>query len=418
MTASVTEAPTEDVAYLLSPRAVRAAALRALAAAEAGTLAHFSIDWGKWDAIVDRVLALVKSYPAPQAIPPHSRMRHFAAGGEHFGSIRLAALDRMMAKFPPREALRARFDLIVPSVLLDAGAGAAWSYHEAGTNLILRRSEGLAIASMHMFSAGGFSHAPGTAPLRADADRLAVLPEADVAEHFQVAPENPLVGLAGRTALMQRLGEVVGRDGSMQAAAACAGEGVRIGHLADLLVDEATNGQLPAERVLARVLAVLGPIWPGRLSRGNVNLGDTWSHPTLGLVPFHKLSQWLTYSLLEPLALAGVTVTDLDALTGLAEYRNGGLFLDGGVLALRDENDRQARHQVGDPLVVEWRALTVALLDRVAADLRARLRLDAAAFPLAKVLEAGTWRAGREIAASLREDASPPLQIISDGTVF
>ena len=53
-------------------------------------------------------------------------------------------------------------------------------------------------------------------------------------------------------------------------------------------------------------------------------------------MPFHKLSQWLTYSLLEPFEWAGVTVTGLDALTGLPEYRNGGLLLDTGVLRLRD----------------------------------------------------------------------------------
>jgi hypothetical protein len=53
-------------------------------------------------------------------------------------------------------------------------------------------------------------------------------------------------------------------------------------------------------------------------------------------VPFHKLSQWLAYSLVEVFEEAGVPVHGLDELTGLPEYRNGGLFLDLGVLALRD----------------------------------------------------------------------------------
>jgi len=48
---------------------------------------------------------------------------------------------------------------------------------------------------------------------------------------------------------------------------------------------------------------------------------------TDGLVPIHKLSQWLSYSLVEPLMAAGIEVTDLDGLTGLAEYRNGGLLV-------------------------------------------------------------------------------------------
>ena len=62
-----------------------------------------------------------------------------------------------------------------------------------------------------------------------------------------------------------------------------------------------------------------------------------------GLVPLHKLSQWLAYSLIEPLQWAGIEVTDIDGLTGLAEYRNGGLFIDTGVLTLRDPSRRATR---------------------------------------------------------------------------
>ena len=81
-------------------------------------------------------------------------------------------------------------------------------------------------------------------------------------------------------------------------------------------------------------------------------------------MPLHKLSQWLAYSLIEPLQQAGITVTDIDGLTGLAEYRNGGLFVDTGVLALaRCRRRRHARTMSRSTLVVEWRALTVALLD-------------------------------------------------------
>src|SRR5919107_419727 len=49
-------------------------------------------------------------------------------------------------------------------------------------------------------------------------------------------------------------------------------------------------------------LVPLGPIWPGRIELGGIALGDTWRHrlaaakdATAGLVPFHKLSQWLSY---------------------------------------------------------------------------------------------------------------------------
>jgi hypothetical protein len=135
-------------------------------------------------------------------------------------------------------------------------------------------------------------------------------------------------------------------------------------------------------------------------------------------VPLHKLSQWLAYSLIEPLEAAGIAIVDIDGLTGLAEYRNGGLFVDGGVLVLRDPADAARAHPVDSPLVVGWRALTVALLDKLAPLVRERLGVSAEAFPLARVLEGGSWAAGRRLARERRADAGPPIAVISDGTVF
>ena len=134
-------------------------------------------------------------------------------------------------------------------------------------------------------------------------------------------------------------------------------------------------------------------------------------------MPFHKLSQWLSYSLLEPFEWAGVQVTGLEQLTGLPEYRNGGLLLDAGLLQLKDPAWAAQAWQPADQLIVEWRALTVALLDELAPLVRAELGLTEAQMPLACVLEGGTWAAGRAMAQRLRAGA-PPLNIVSDGTVF
>ena len=186
-----------------------------------------------------------------------------------------------------------------------------------------------------------------------------------------------------------------------------------------------TTYSFQPHRFLTELLQQLGPIWPSRLTLGGIALGDCWKHPVLttvdatsGLMPLHKLSQWLAYSLIEPLQTAGIRVTDIDDLTGLAEYRNGGLFVDIGVLAFRDAEVAQQEHEVASSLVVEWRALTVALLDCVADGLRHRLKVDAASLPLAKILQGGTWAAGRLLARERRADSSPPVKVISDGTVF
>jgi hypothetical protein len=122
--------------------------------------------------------------------------------------------------------------------------------------------------------------------------------------------------------------------------------------------------------------------------------------------------------LFEPLEAAGLTITNGGELTGLAEYRNGGLFFDAGVLSLREPSALSQVHAVSSDLVIEWRALTLALLDRCAALIRAQLGVSAEQLPLARILEGGTWRAGRAIALEQRAEGGPPLHIESDGTVF
>jgi hypothetical protein len=153
-------------------------------------------------------------------------------------------------------------------------------------------------------------------------------------------------------------------------------------------------------------------------------LGDCWRHSAVrgpgltdGWMPFHKLSQWLTYSLIEPFEWAGVKVRHLEALTALPEYRNGGLLIDSGVIVPRDKAMLERTWKVGDEFVVEWRALTIALLDDMAARVRKVLDRSEAELPLACVLEGGTWAAGRVLAHRLR-GGTPPLRIESDGTVF
>ncbi|CAO3381855.1 URC4/urg3 family protein [Azospirillum argentinense] len=396
----------DDVGWLLSADAVRQRAHAILAKAERGDLAHFAFRPDRLGDTAALVAAVTReSYPDLD-VPYHSRWRHFVVEGDD----RWAALAAEL-RADADEIARIRVDLAVTSVLLDAGAGDRWRYRDAA-GVELARSEGLAIASFDLFRSGGFADDPLHAPLRADAASLSAMTETALARGFQAGPDNPLVGLEGRAALLRRLG------GALDAAPDLFGTPGRVGHLYDALKARAVDGTLPASAILDAVLRGLGPIWPGRIERGGVNLGDTWSHAAVGLVPFHKLSQWLSYSLVEPLEGAGITVTGLDRLTGLPEYRNGGLLVDSGVLVPKDPRLLIDELEVGDEAVVEWRALTVALLDRLADDVRARLGVPAESFPLAKVLQGGTWTAGRRIARERRPGGGPPIRIRSDGTVF
>jgi hypothetical protein len=394
---------------LLNAAAVRERAHEMLDLALDGNVDGWTVDLSRLDEAAERTAAVTRETYPDLSIPFHARWRHFVAGAPRFA-----------AETDPAALGRAKFDLVILSVLLDAGSGPGWSYRDPASGRSFARSEGLAVASQRMFEGGAFSADPAD-PARADGAALAGLAADSIAAGFQAAETNPLVGLEGRAALLRRLGAQTLARPDLFASA----DAPRPGGLYDILAARAENGRLPAPAILELLLEALGPIWAGRLVLCGIPLGDCWRHPALrrddatdGLVPLHKLSQWLAYSLIEPLEESGIEVIDVDGLTGLAEYRNGGLFVDTGVLSLTDPGDGSRRHDVSDRLIVAWRSMTVALLDRLAPRVRDLLGVNEADFPLARMLEGGSWAAGRRIAAELRPGGGPPFAITSDGTVF
>jgi hypothetical protein len=381
-----------------------------------GRLEDWTVDPDRLAPTADFVAGVVRERYPRLDVPVHSRWRHFVLGGRDLWGEIVAKADWKSTD----AAARSAFDLVITSVLLDAGAGAGWHYHDHVTGLVAGRSEGLALASLRWYENGGLANEP-SGLFRVDAAALRRVDSEAIQNAFQARTGNPLLGLEGRASLLNRLGTVM--ESRPDLFAIC--DSPRPGGLFDALRARASNGRLPAATILETLLEALGPIWQGRPSLGGVPLGDCWPHPALvadnpedGYAPLHKLSQWLTYSLLEPLQSAGISVSNVHELTGLAEYRNGGLFVDMGVLNPRDRAALAKTHAVMDPFVVGWRALTVALLDRLSPLVAARLGLTPDSFPLACVLEGGTWAAGRLIARKTRTDGGPPFHVLSDGTVF
>lgn len=383
------------LAVLRHPDTIRRRSDQILALAEQGKLERWEIhperlpDLGRLVGEVTR-----RRYPDLE-VPVHGRRLHFQVGDIDLWETRPRHEDRDRAG-------RSDVELIVISVLLDGGSGTGWRYVDARTGTRLRRSEGLAVASFRAWEGGVFSD---RGLPRAGARALSDLTARDLAAAFQAGEGNPLVGVEGRAALLRALGSVSSRW-----------PGRRVGGLYDLLAGHASaGGRLPAVELLRVLLEQLSPLWPGSAKEAGQFLGDVWPYPPLGLLPFHKLTQWLAYSLVEPLGAAGVTVTGVDRLTPLAEYRNGGLLVDGGALRPVAPGWETTRHPIASPLVVEWRALTVALIDRLADRVRRELGVR---LSLAQVLEGGTWAAGRELAAAARPGGGPPIRVISDGTIF
>jgi hypothetical protein len=412
--ASSRRGPLPDLAKLNTAAAVRERCHMVRRWVTDGRSAHFTLDETRLAAVAAYVADVTREAYPDLKIPYHSRWRHFSAGGVDRWNELAAQIDADAA-----ERARIAVDLATVSVLLDAGAGDRWRYRDPATGRSFERSEGLAVASFDVFRAGAFSADPDR-PWRVDSTALANIEAAALARHFQVDSENPLVGLEQRSTLLRRLGRVLADRPDLFGRM-----GARPGNLVDYFLSVADGRRMSASRVLATLLDGLSSIWPSGLTLAGCAIGDAGRHPAVRtgddtdeIVPFHKLSQWLAYSLIEPLETAGLAVERLDELTALAEYRNGGLLIDLGVIRPRAVIDPLVRHEVGSELIVEWRALTVALMDPLVDLVRAKLGLDST-FTMAQLLQGGTWSAGRKIARALRPpDGPPPIAVAADGTVF
>ena len=398
---------------LWTVEAVRTRSNDLLELGEREALAHFAVDGARLDSAAELVAEVTRARHPDLRIPLHSRWRHFERPD---GFCRWNALAGG-AGLRGTERARCAVELAVVSVLLDAGAGNTWRYRDETTGERIGRSEGLALATFDLYRRGTLSSDPAQ-PLRVDARALARIDRAEFARAFQLDDGNSLSGIGGRVQCLRALGRAVAaRTEFGPPNGPPGGSGRRLGHLFDHVQANATNGRIEASDLFRTVLVALRAV----IGRA---LGDVWPHPgirrpgpTDRLLALHKLFQWLTWSLVEPLAEGGVNVSGVQALTGLAEYRNGGLLLDTGVIVPRHPLPDRALPP-GDPIVVEWRGLTVALLDRLRPRVARKLGLAESDFSIGHLLEGGTWWAGRRIAQDRREGGSSPIRVASDGTVF
>ncbi|EAW15316.1 URC4/urg3 family protein [Aspergillus clavatus NRRL 1] len=426
-----------EIQYILSLKAVRERAHRVLQLAEQNRLNHFDYHQDKLETAVQYVINVIKRDFGPDKyslIPPHGRWQHFEVGGIN----RPEQLLRQWKNADSLEQARGLVDLFFVSVLLDAGAGDKWRFTEPETQGVFGRSEGIAVASYHMFINGDFASNSERKDI-VTGQALVDFSSESLERGFQIAEENPFVGVPARVELMKALGrsllnlpEIFGPSG-------------RPGNLVDYLLSKSTtHKELNYDILWDTLQQVLLPIWPA--SRTHIDghpIGDAWPLQVLAadataradtakcahIQPFHKLTQWLAYSLTVPFErLLGATWANIERGTGLPEYRNGGLFVDLGVLTLKPEAAERGRANSGERLpafeatadeIVEWRAMTVALLDRLHSAIAASEELSAQKLSLAQVLEAGSWKAGRELAAEKRpETRSSPILILGDGTLF
>src|SRR5207237_249688 len=154
-------------------------------AAEHDETQHFRLQLDRFNGAVEHVATVTRRRYPDLNVPFHSRWRHFSVGGIDRATLTAPHVDAA-------ERARARLDLAVVSVLLDAGAGPGWEYRERETGLTIARSEGLAVASLRGMQAGLFSADPVN-PWRADAAALMAITTERLGQAFQHAPGSSLL---------------------------------------------------------------------------------------------------------------------------------------------------------------------------------------------------------------------------------
>ncbi|RAK95635.1 URC4/urg3 family protein [Aspergillus ibericus CBS 121593] len=424
-----------NIQQLLGLQAVRDRARTVLSLAEQGKLHHYDYHPERLDATVDYVVGIIQRDFGPDRydqIPPHGRWQHFDVGG-------VPRIQKLIERwdasgYDDKEKVRSLLDLFFVSVLLDAGAGDTWKFREPETGAVFNRSEGIAVASLYMFLNGDFANKGSERKDVVHGEALRTLGVDILCRGFQVDESNPLVGAAARVEILQRLGE------SLTKLSDIFGPSGRPGHIADYLLATSNGKDLDYSLLWEVLQKTLIPIWPSdRTKVSGHPVGDAWplavlaehsqASETSAIQPFHKLTQWLAYSLKVPFErLLSVKWKNAELGTGLPEYRNGGLFVDMGVLTLKPEAlERGLRisgeslpcFAVGDGEIVEWRAMTVALLDELHRRIIQGGKFGDVRLTLPQMLEAGSWKAGRELAAEKRPTTkSSPILNSGDGTLF
>lgn len=421
---------------------------------ERNELTNFNIDKSKLDSTAEFVIQTIReSFPTNEtllSIPIHGRYQQFESDGkERLTNI----IETEFKNLNDLEICKKLVDLFMVSVLLDAGAGNVWKYKEVdGTTQ--SRSEGLAVASLHMFADGLFSDDKKD-PFVVNGSRLSSLTEKKLQDGLQVTSANPISGFEGRFELLHKLGD------TLSANKALFGTDGRPGNLIDYLLnnkllEEPKDGKykIDLQDLWLCLVKGLQPIWPteGRVQICGEYIGDVWflqSRKKLAqqkfgtpnppewtyAVTFHKLLQWLTYSLMLPLKKYGhFEITHCEYMTGLPEYRNGGLFVDSGVLTLKPEQKEKGlalsvklktnvsipTYVPDDDVIVEWRSCTICLLDELLVLVNHKLQITGTKYELTlpQLIEAGSWKSGRRIAKQFRKNGGPPIELHADGTVF
>lgn len=404
---------TNPALILFSPEEVRRRAHMLLECARAGELAHVRVDLDRLGLAVETVLGRIReAYPDFQ-IPPYGIWRELEAGGVD----RWEAMASARGFGAAEEMLAAAADLAILGCFMITAQPEGRRYEDPMTGTVVSGRTASVLAAFHMFAAGSFS-CHMTDPYRVDAETLIRLDLKELADGLQWHAQEDVDFLEAMQRHLKRFGEALALRPDLFGD----GDATRPGLLAVRLVREG-SGAVGAGELLDGLLQALAPVWDGGAQDGDMSFGDSFRHSALtatdleAIVPFHLAAQEMVYSLVEPLAWAGVEVEGLDALTGPSDLIHAALFVETGVLSVRN-GETQLGPDAQRDRMIELRAVMVALVDRLAGRLAGELGVAAGQVPLTCVLEGGTGRAGRAILEGQPELERNLGKILNPGAVF
>lgn len=402
---------------LRTTHAVRERCARLLAHARTRGSAWFDVDEDAMRSSAREVATTIRHDFPRLNVPVHSVWRLLGQDGID----RREQLEQPLQQLTPAERTHARLDFAVVAVLLSTAMGSASPYTEPATGRRLAGEAGRVVGTLHAFNAGLFSSDPQR-PFQCDAHGLRGVVTDQLAGVLQVHPPEAQEALGRQAVLLRRLGELLSEQPEVF------GEDGRPAGVFDVIVSPYGHGiphtaDVDAHDILSQLLTTLPGLWPGAGQLGGVALGDCWRHgdaggdgPSREWVPLHATLQALALSLLEPFFWGGVQVRGIGGLTAIADRPLCDWMLETGVLRLRDERTASSDWTCGDAVVVEWRALSLALMEEMAPLMRDFLGCERSELPMGCILEgvaraADRNRSGRHPArrSLLRVDSEPAL---------
>lgn len=404
---------THPALALFQPDEIRRKAHMMLALAAEDRLDHVGVDLDRLDTAVATVLETTReNYPDFQ-IPPYGVWRSFEAGG----------IDRWQAMASARgfetaeQMLAGAADLALLGIAMSTLHPAGWRYEDRMTETVATGTTASALAAFHMFASGSFS-SEMTDPYRVDAGALVSMDLIELAAGLQWDDRDDADHLKAMQRHLKRFGEALALRPDLFGE----GEATRPGLLAVRLAKE-SDGPIDAAQILDRILEALAPVWEGGATSGDIWLGDAFVHSGLpgndvhAIVPFHLAAQQMVYALVEPFAWAGFEVAGLEKLTAPADLVHAALFVQSGVLALKGDSGSLAPEAIRDRMI-EIRALTLALTDKLAERLASGLGMSLDQVPFTCILEGGTSRAGNHIVEQAPENLRDLGKFLNPGAVF